>query len=208
VNSTEVKIAVLVSGAGSNFKALVEGDTVPGKVDLLLTDNKDAGALKLAAELGVEARYMYPGKYRTRFGVVEEQQWAEYLGNRGIQLVCLAGFMRIIKGPLLEAFPGSILNIHPSLLPCFPGLDAQGQAFRYGVKVAGCTVHYVDAGTDTGPIVAQEAVEVLDSDTRDSLAARILTREHKIYAKAVKNHCLGRTVYSKVVRHNKGAVVQ
>ncbi|MCK5785533.1 MAG: phosphoribosylglycinamide formyltransferase [Candidatus Sabulitectum sp.] len=195
-----IKIAVLASGAGSNFKALVSGDTAPGIVDILLTDNEEAGALKLAAELGVEARYMYPGKYRTRFGIREEELWAEYLLGRGVELVCLAGLMRIIKGPLLDAFPGKIMNIHPSLLPSFPGLDAQGQAFNYGVKVAGCTVHYVDGGTDTGPIILQEPVQVLDSDTRDSLAARILKREHEIYSMAVKAHCRGRAVYSKVVR--------
>lgn len=196
----ETKIAVLASGAGSNFKALVEGDTGSGTVDILLTDNKEAGALKLAEELGIESKYLYPGKYKTRFGIVEEEFWARFLIDRGIELICLAGLMRIIKGPLLEAFHGRILNIHPSLLPAFPGLDAQGQAFNYGVKVAGCTVHYVDNGTDTGPIILQESVVVLESDHRDSLAERILTKEHEIYPKAVKAHCLGRAVYSKVVR--------
>ncbi|MCK5132259.1 MAG: phosphoribosylglycinamide formyltransferase [Candidatus Sabulitectum sp.] len=196
----EVKIAVLASGAGSNFKALVEGETEPGVVDILLTDNPNAGALKLAAELGVEARYLYPGKYRTRFGIEEERLWADFLLDRGVQLICLAGLMRIIKGPLLDAYRGRMLNIHPSLLPAFPGLDAQGQAFSYGVKIAGCTVHYVDDGTDTGQIILQKAVPVLESDQRDSLAARILLQEHEIYSKAVKAHCLGRAVYSKVIR--------
>lgn len=196
----ETKIAVLASGTGSNFRALVNGDTGPGRVDILLSDNENAGALKLAAELGVDSRYLYPGKYRTKFGTREEEYWAEFLLNRGIQLVCLAGLMRIIKGPLLDAFHGRIMNIHPSLLPAFPGLDAQGQAFRYGVKIAGCTVHYVDGGTDTGPIILQESVPVLDSDQRDSLAARILLKEHEIYSKGVKAHFLGRAVYSKVVR--------
>ncbi|MCD6587952.1 MAG: phosphoribosylglycinamide formyltransferase [Candidatus Fermentibacteraceae bacterium] len=198
-----VKIAVLASGTGSNFKALVEGDTAPGVVDVLVTDNERAGVLQLADELGVEGRYMYPGKFRTRFGNAEEKQWADFLEDRGIQLVCLAGLMRILKGPLLEAFHGRILNIHPSLLPAFPGLDAQGQAFRYGVKVAGCTVHYVDQGTDTGPVILQRAVPVYESDTRDSLAARILTEEHMIYSEAVKAHCEGRAVYSRVVRQQK-----
>lgn len=196
----ETKIAVLASGAGSNFKALVKGDTGPGTVDILLTDNVDAGALKLAEELGIESEYLYPGKYKTRFGIREEELWAEFLIQRGIQLVCLAGLMRIIKGPLLEAFHGRIMNIHPSLLPAFPGLDAQGQAFNYGVKIAGCTVHYVDKGTDTGPIILQESVVVLESDNRDSLAERILMKEHEIYSKAVKAHCTGRAVYSRVVR--------
>ncbi|MCD4706822.1 MAG: phosphoribosylglycinamide formyltransferase [Candidatus Sabulitectum sp.] len=196
----ETRIAVLASGAGSNFKALVTGDTGSGKVDILLTDNENAGALKLAAELGVESKYLYPGKYRTRFGVREEELWAEYLLGRGVQLVCLAGLMRIIKGPLLDAFKGRMMNIHPSLLPAFPGLDAQGQAFEYGVKIAGCTVHYVDGGTDTGPIILQESVPVFESDQRDSLAARILMKEHEIYSKAVKAHLEGRAVYSRIVR--------
>ncbi len=196
----ETKIAVLASGAGSNFKALVNGDTGPGKVDILLTDNENAGALELAAELGVESKYLYPGKYRTRFGIREEELWAEYLAGRGVELVCLAGLMRIIKGPLLDAFQGRIMNIHPSLLPAFPGLDAQGQALKYGVKITGCTVHYVDGGTDTGQIILQESVPVLEFDQRDSLAARILVKEHEIYSKAVKAHLEGRTVYSRVAR--------
>lgn len=196
----ETKIAVLASGSGSNFKALVNGDTGPGKIDILLTDNENAGVLKLASELGIESRYLYPGKYRTRFGIIEEELWAEYLLDRGVKLVCLAGFMRIIKGPLLEAFHGRIMNIHPSLLPAFPGLDAQGQALEYGVKITGCTVHYVDRGTDTGPIILQESVPVLEFDQRDSLASRILLKEHEIYSKAVKAHLEGRTVYSKVAR--------
>jgi len=203
VETDSVKIAVLASGTGSNFRALVEGDTSPGVVDILITDNENAGVLRLAYDLGVEGKYMYPGKFKTRFGNAEEKQWAGFLKNRGIQIVCLAGLMRILKGPLLEAFHGRILNIHPSLLPAFPGLDAQGQAFRYGVKVAGCTVHYVDQGTDTGPIILQRSVPVYDSDTRDSLAARILTEEHLIYPKAVKAHCEGRSVYSKVARQQK-----
>lgn len=186
------RIAVLASGTGSNFKALVQGNIYPGKVDLLLSDNKEAGALALAEELGVDGVYMDPGRYRTRFGIAQEKNWVDYLIKREISLVCLAGFMRILKGPLIEEFSGRLMNIHPSLLPSFPGLDAQGQAFRYGVKVAGCTVHYVDRGTDTGPVILQESVQVLPEDTRDRLAARILEKEHKIYPEAVRLHCEGR----------------
>ena len=196
----ESKIAVLASGAGSNFKALALADTGRGKIDILITDNENAGALDIAQELGIESIYLYPGKFRTKFGIKEEEIWARFLLDRGIELVCLAGLMRIIKGPLLEAFPGKLLNIHPSILPSFPGLDAQGQAFNYGVKIAGCTVHYVDSGTDTGPIIFQEVVPVLPTDNRDSLAARILKKEHEIYSKAVKAHLEGRAVYSKVIR--------
>lgn len=186
------RVAVLASGTGSNFKALVQGDTSPGEIGLLLTDNPGCGALELAKELGVEALYMYSGPYRTRFAVENEEKWTDFLIHRGIELVCLAGFMRIIKGPLLEAFSGRIMNIHPSLLPAFPGLDAQRQAFDYGVKVSGCTVHYVDSGTDTGPVILQRTVPVLQEDTRDRLAARILEQEHDVYPMAVKAHCQGR----------------
>ncbi len=196
----KTKIAVFASGTGSNFKALVQGDTGDGEIKLLLTDNKDAGALALAETLGIEAFYKYPGKFKTKFSVKEEQNWVDFLIKKNIQLICLAGLMRIIKGPLLEEFQGRILNIHPSLLPSFPGLDGAGQAFRYGVKIAGCTVHYVDKGTDTGPIIFQEAVQVLDTDNRDSLAARILKKEHELFSKAVKAHCSGRAVYSMVNR--------
>ncbi len=187
-----VRIAVLASGTGSNFKALVKGDTSPGRIDLLLTDTPGCKALELAGELGVEGMYMYPGRFRTRFAEDEELKWTEFLIERGIELVCLAGFMRILKGPLLEGFSGRIMNIHPSLLPSFPGLDAQGQAFDYGVRISGCTVHYVDAGTDTGPVIIQSPVPVLENDTRDSLAGRILQQEHRIYPMAVKAHCQGR----------------
>jgi len=196
VKDGELKIAVLASGNGSNFKALVEGDTGRGRVDVLLTDNENAGALKLARELSVESRYLFPGRYRTRFGAGEEAIWADYLLCRGVELLCLAGLMRIVKGPLLEAFKGRILNIHPSLLPAFPGLDAQGQALRYGAKIAGCSVHYVDGGIDTGPIVCQACVPVLGSDDRDSLAARILLKEHLLYPAAVKAHCEGKLILS------------
>lgn len=188
----EIRTAVLASGTGSNFEALVKGDTGPGRIDILLTDRPDAGALLLADELGIEGRCLYTGPYRTKFSPDEERNWADLLVQRGIELVCLAGFMRIIKGPILEAFPGRVMNIHPSLLPSFPGLDAQGQAFRYGVKVTGCTVHYVDLGTDTGPIILQQSVPVLPGDSSDSLAKRILEKEHLIYPLAVKAHCEGR----------------
>ena len=189
--NNNLKIAVLASGAGSNFKALVLNDIKPGVIDILISDREDAAVLELARELNIEAKFMYPGAFKTKLAFAEEKVWADFLKDRGIELICLAGFMRIIKGPLLEEFSGRIMNIHPSLLPAFPGLDAQGQAFRYGVKVAGCTVHYVDKGTDTGPIIFQKSVPVNSVDTRDTLANRILKEEHAIYAKAVKEHCSG-----------------
>lgn len=185
------RVAVLASGRGSNFEALCRGDTGPGRVTLLISDRPEAPVLKRASDLGVEALYMYPGSYRTRFGLDEEKQWADLMIDRGIGLVCLAGLMRILKGPVLETFTGRIMNIHPSLLPSFPGLNSQRQALDYGVKVSGCTVHYVDSGTDTGPVILQRTVPVKDDDTEDSLAARILKQEHIAYSEAVKLYCSG-----------------
>ena len=186
-----LRIAVLASGRGSNFEALCRGDTGHGRVTLLISDRPEAPVLKRAPDLNVEALYMYPGSYRTRFGLDEEKQWADLMIDRGIGLVCLAGLMRILKGPVLETFAGRIMNIHPSLLPSFPGLNSQKQALDYGVKVSGCTVHYVDSGTDTGPVILQRTVPVLDDDTEDSLAARILKQEHIAYSEAVKLYCSG-----------------
>jgi phosphoribosylglycinamide formyltransferase-1 len=188
---TGVAIGVLASGRGSNFAALARGDTAPGFVRVLLTDDPEAPALALARDLGVEGEYLYPGPRRTCFDPMREKEWAQFLLARGVELVCLAGLMRVLKGPLLDAFPGRILNIHPSLLPSFPGLDAQGQALRHGVKVSGCTVHYVDKGVDTGPILMQTPVRVKPSDDRGSLSERILRAEHLVYPKAVKLHLLG-----------------
>ncbi|MFO8184851.1 MAG: phosphoribosylglycinamide formyltransferase [Candidatus Aegiribacteria sp.] len=186
-----VRIGVLASGRGSNFQALCEGDTGRGRVALLLVDDPGAGALKRAEKLGVEAVHISPGKYRTRFEERAEMEWTRTMRDRGIQLICLAGLMRILKGPMLSAYGGRILNIHPSLLPSFPGLRAQEQALSYGVKVTGCTVHYVDAGVDTGPIVLQKTVKVRDDDDVGSLSERILRQEHAAYPEAVRLHCSG-----------------
>lgn len=185
---TGVPIGVLASGRGSNFAALAAGDTAPGFVRLLLVDQPQAPALGLARDLGVEGKYLFPGPRRTVFDPACEREWAQFLIERGVELVCLAGLMRVLKGPLLDAFQGRILNIHPSLLPSFPGLDAQGQAIRHGVKVSGCTVHYVDKGVDTGPILLQTPVRVMESDDTEALSKRILRAEHALYPRAVKLH--------------------
>lgn len=197
---TRIPVGVLASGRGSNFQALVEGDTAPGQVRVLLADRPDAPALALAGRLGVEGIYLDPGPHRTRFGVREEGIWAEHLLERGVELVCLAGLMRILKGPLLEAFPGAVMNVHPSLLPSFPGLKAQKQALEYGVKITGCTVHYVDRGTDTGPIIMQAPVAVMPEDDEQTLSARILEAEHRLYPLAVSMHCSRRlSVHGRIV---------
>jgi len=185
------RVAVLASGRGSNFEALCIGNTLPGVVALLVADRPGTGAESRAAELGVETIVADPGPWRTRFSPEAEGCLTELLLEREIGLVCLAGLMRLLKGPLLEAFPLRVLNIHPSLLPSFPGLHAQRQALEYGVKVSGCTVHYVDSGTDTGPVILQRTVEVLPDDDEESLSRRILVREHEAYPEAVRLHCAG-----------------
>ncbi|MFQ5601345.1 MAG: phosphoribosylglycinamide formyltransferase, partial [Candidatus Krumholzibacteriia bacterium] len=145
-----------------------------------------AAALALAAGRGLPVLCVDPGPLRARLQEAAQRQLVDFLRSHQVDLVCLAGFMRIIGGVLLDAYPAAILNIHPSLLPSFPGLDAPRQALEHGVKTSGCTVHLVDAGVDSGPIVVQAAVPVHDDDTRDTLAARILEREHEIYPRAVR----------------------
>lgn len=184
-----VKIAVLASGRGSNFEALCNGDTGKGRISLLITDNPDAPALAMAEILGVESMYIYPGRFRTKFSPEAELNWIKAMEKRGIGLICLAGLMRIVKKNMLDRYAGRIMNIHPSLLPSFPGLHSQRQALEYGVKVSGCTVHYVDAGTDTGPIILQKTVPIFPTDTEDSLSQRILQAEHEAYSEAVFQHC-------------------
>lgn len=188
---SEVRIAVLASGRGSNFEALCRGDTGRGKVVLLITDRRDAPVLERAEAMGVEAVHIFPGGRRASFSKEGELQWTRFMIDRGIQLICLAGLMRIIRGPMLEEYDGRIMNIHPSILPSFPGLRAQEQALSYGVRVSGCTVHYVDAGVDTGPIIVQRTVDVLDGDTVETLSERILREEHRAYPLAVRMHCEG-----------------
>lgn len=188
-----IRIAVLASGRGSNFEALCRGDTGNGRISLLITDNEKADVIRKASEKGVEALFMSPGRYRTKFAEEEEREWTRLLKDRGIELICLAGLMRIIKGPILEEYQGRILNIHPSLLPSFPGLNAQKQALDYGVRITGCTVHYVDAAVDTGPILLQKAVRVKDDDSVETLSDRILQQEHIAYSEAVRLHCSGIT---------------
>lgn len=177
------RVAVLASGRGSNFEALARADLGDAAVVLLVSDRDDARALAVAAGMGIETAL--PGR-------PFERRCADLLEERGIDLVCLAGFMRILRGDLLRRFSGRLLNIHPSLLPAFPGLDAQARALAHGVKVAGCTVHFVDEGADTGPIIMQAAVPVFDSDTVETLSGRILAEEHRIYPIAARLALSGR----------------
>lgn len=179
------RLAILLSGRGSNFEAIagnVRGGKLDAEIAVVVSNNPDAQGLQTAAGLGLKTLCL-PSKG------VDTDAWAARavaeLKRFDVDLICLAGFMRRVGAPLLTAFAGRILNIHPSLLPSFPGLHVQRQALDYGVKYSGCTVHFVDAGLDTGPIVKQAAVEVLEGDDADALAARILVEEHRIYTEAI-----------------------
>lgn len=179
-------IGVLVSGRGSNLQALLEAarsQALGGEVALVISNVETAPALLRARGAGVPALFLdHRGKTREGFDL----EVASRLREHGVDLVCLAGFMRRLSPAFLRAFPGRVVNVHPSLLPAFPGLEAQRQAFDHGVKVSGATVHLVDEGLDTGPIVLQEAVPVRADDDPESLAARILEAEHRIYPRAVR----------------------
>ncbi len=182
------RIGVLGSGKGSNFVAIADAcraGTVPAEVALVLSDVAEAGILERARERGIPARFLAPGKFRTKLDEEAEQAYIGALRGAEVDLVALAGFMRVLKEPLLSAFAGRIINIHPSLLPSFPGLEAWKQALAHGVKVTGCTVHFVDAGVDSGPIIGQQTVPVLDDDTPETLHQRIQVAEHALYPRCV-----------------------
>jgi phosphoribosylglycinamide formyltransferase-1 len=179
------RLGILLSGRGSNFEAIAR-NVLAGKLDCeigFVFSNKPAAAgLALARDLGLPCGCMeMSGLDRTAY----DAQVAALLKENGVDLVCLAGYMRLLSGHFVSQFPASILNIHPSLLPAFPGLDAQFQALAHGVKVTGCTVHIVDDGLDSGPILLQTPVPVLDGDTVDTLSARILAEEHLLYSEAI-----------------------
>jgi phosphoribosylglycinamide formyltransferase-1 len=180
----EFRIGVLGSGKGSNFVALAQAcaaGLVPARIALVVSDIPDAGILKRAKEFNIAARYIAPGKFRTKLDEEAERAYALALQEAQVDLVALAGFMRILKGDFIKAFEGRIINIHPSLLPSFPGLEAWKQALEHGVKVTGCSVHFVDAAVDAGPIIGQQAVPVMDDDTPESLHQRIQVAEHELY---------------------------
>jgi len=191
----KARLAILASGRGSNAVALIKAaqqENFPAEVVLVLSDNRNAPVLDKARSLGVKAIWLNPGPKRTFLIPEVEKRWVEVLREHNVDYVLLAGFMRVIKKTLLDAFAGRILNIHPALLPSFKGLDAQRQAWEYGVKYSGATVHFVDDSLDSGPIILQEPVKVEDDDTPESLAARILEAEHRIYPEAVRLLAQGR----------------
>lgn len=181
------KVVVLVSGRGTNLQALIDASRsgfIPGEISLVISDNPQAQALRRAQEAGVPTLVLdyrsFPNK-RTY-----EAALLEVLERESPDLICLAGYMRIVGKEIVQRFRNRIMNIHPSLLPAFPGLEAQRQAVEYGVKVSGCTVHFVDEGMDTGPIILQATCPVFEDDTPETLAERILKYEHQIYPQAVK----------------------
>lgn len=187
------KIGVIVSGRGSNLQSIID-HIAEGKLDVdvavVVSDHKDAFALERAAKAGIPAAVV------ERKGCRDKEEFEDKidaaLRNAGAELVVLAGFMRILTGHFISRWEHKIVNIHPALLPSFKGLDAQGQAVDYGVKVAGCTVHFVDEGTDTGPIILQKVVPVMDDDTEETLAERILVEEHKALPEAIRLWSEGR----------------
>lgn len=187
-------IGVLVSGNGSNFQAIVdalESGRIPdGRIACLISNKADAYALERARRHNIPALVLDHKQYPDR--AAYDHALVALLKEHGVQLVVLAGFMRLLSPVMVEAFPHAIMNIHPALLPAFPGLDAQQQALDYGVRYTGCTVHFVDTGTDTGPIIQQAVVPVMADDTAESLSQRIHGEEHRIYPEAVKLFCAGR----------------
>ncbi|MDA8442974.1 MAG: phosphoribosylglycinamide formyltransferase [Peptococcaceae bacterium] len=196
------KIGVLVSGRGSNLQALIDNlADLAVDISIVITDKPESLALKRAAKAGiptvvVEAK----SSSKTEF----EQAILTTLQQSGVELVVLAGFMRLLSAEFLAQSPGPVLNIHPALLPAFPGLHAQAQALAYGVKVSGCTVHFVDAGMDSGPIIAQRTVPVLDADDEASLSARILAEEHVLLPEVVRLWATGRVIVTNKRVHIKG----
>ncbi len=191
----QLRLGVLVSGRGSNLQSILDAvasGRLAAELRVVVSDRPDAEALGRARGAGVPAVVVDPGGYRTRLDEKAEAELVRVLREHGVELVVLAGFMRVLHEPFLDAFPEAVINIHPSLLPAFPGLDAQRQALESGVKVTGCTVHFVDSDVDQGPIIAQRTVPVLDGDTRDALADRILIEEHRLLVEVIGHFAAGR----------------
>ena len=182
------RLGVLGSGKGTNFIAIADACStgkIPAEIAVVLSDVADSGILSHAHERKIPAQFIPPGKFRTKLEEEAEHEFVKQLQAAKVDLIVLAGFMRVLKGKFLRAFEGRIVNVHPSLLPSFPGLEAWKQALDHGVKITGCTVHFVDAGVDSGAIIGQQTVPVLDNDTAESLHARIHAAEHDLYPKCV-----------------------
>jgi phosphoribosylglycinamide formyltransferase-1 len=190
---SNLKLGVLASGRGSNFQSIIDAissSRLKAEIAILITDNPLAFAVERAKKHGIEYLVIRPKEYSSKDDFFIKI--AEELKKRDVGLVVLAGFMRIAGKPLIDAFPNMIMNIHPALLPSFPGLHGQKQAIEYGVKISGCTVHFVDEGIDTGPVIIQAAVPVFQDDTEETLSERILKLEHSIYPEAIRLFSEGR----------------
>jgi len=184
----EFRLGVLVSGRGTNLQAIIdwiEKETPNAKIALVISNKENAPALERCKRHGIESIHLNPKSFENK--VAFDKAMISHLKENSIDLICLAGFMRILSAEFIHAFPKKIINVHPSLLPAFPGLNAQKQALEYGVKLAGCTVHFVDEGVDTGPIICQASVPVFDDDTEETLSGRILVEEHKLYPQAIQS---------------------
>ena len=185
-------LGILGSGKGTNCRAILErirSGVLPAEARVVISDVLDAAILDIAREFSIPNAYLPPGRFRTRLEPEAETELVRMLRDAGVELVVLAGFMRVLKSPMLEAFPRRILNIHPALLPRFPGLEAWKQALAAGEKVTGCTVHYVDEEIDHGDIIAQREVPILPNDTAETLHARIQIAEHELYPAAIAEFC-------------------
>jgi phosphoribosylglycinamide formyltransferase 1 len=183
-------VSFLVSGRGSNFKAIadkISAGEINAVLGILISNNKDAKALNIADEFGMKSFFVNPASFKTRKD--HEKAMIKLLKKYNTDLVITAGYMRVLTPHFVKEYRNKIMNIHPALLPSFPGTDAQKQAFNKGVKITGCTTHFIDDGTDTGPIIMQTAVPVLANDTIETLSARILKEEHKIFPESVKLFC-------------------
>jgi phosphoribosylglycinamide formyltransferase-1 len=210
----DLAIGVLVSGSGSNLQSIIDhiaAGKLSAHIEVVISNNPDAFGVERARKHRIPCCVVDHREFKTREEF--DCEMIRILRDKKVELVVLAGFMRILTRRFLEAFPLRIMNIHPALLPSFPGTHGQRQAFEFGVKISGCTVHFVDDGVDTGPIIVQAAVPVLDGDTEESLAARILKEEHRIYPQAIQWYaegslCVeGRRVHRRGVRSSSGVVM-
>jgi phosphoribosylglycinamide formyltransferase-1 len=189
----KLRVGVLASGGGTNLQAIIDAsknNQIDAEVVLVISDKRDAFALERAGKSGIKAVFLDPEKYSSK--ELHENAIVKILEENCVGLVCLAGYMRLLTDHLIGKFENRIMNIHPALLPSFPGTNGQADALAYGVKVSGCTVHFVELEMDAGPIILQAAVPVLDDDTKESLSKRILEQEHKLYPKAINLFAKGR----------------
>ena len=197
MSNVRLKIGALASGRGTNLQAIIDSikkGYLQTEIAVVISNKKDAPALERASKEGIDTVYVDPSAFKDR--TAYDVEILDILKRYRVDLVVLAGYMRIVTGPLIDAYKNRIMNVHPALLPSFPGMSAQRQALEYGVKIAGCTAHFVEEGVDKGPIIAQAAVPVLEGDTEESLSARILKEEHKLFPQAIKLYEEGRVSIS------------